>query len=156
MISQRLQMPSSSYRMFFFFFGVCGLNQMFWWQIYSNKIKKEFWWTLLSPFDLKQILPDTNHFFLIEYKFSFNHGQGHVLEKQKMQQQQEQWLQAHCNDWLMCSWLFILWDWYRWIFKIQSGRARKVIGSGYECLYMDQTALLLVFQWVGSRPTILI
>ena len=30
------------------------------------------------------------NFFLIEYKFSFNHGQGHVLEKQKMQQQQEQ------------------------------------------------------------------
>ena len=29
-------------------------------------------------------------FFLIEYKFRFNHGQGHVLEKQKMQQQQEQ------------------------------------------------------------------
>ena len=95
-------------------------------------------------------------FFLIEYKFSFNHGQGHVLEKQKMQQQQEQWLQAHCSDWFLCSWLFILWDWYSWIFKSQSGRARKVNGSGYECLYMGQTALLLVFQWVGSRPAILI
>ena len=136
---------------------------MFWWQIYSNKIYKEFWYGFCCPpSNWNKLFQIQINFFLIEYKFSLIMDKDMYWKKKKKQKTNATtarivtYKPIALTGWLMCYGLFILWDWYRWIFKIQSGWARKVNGSGCECLYMDQTALLLVFQWVGSRPTILI